>query len=212
MLKPILGGLLDLVAPPQCPACSLPSGEAHAFCAACAPLIERLDDAGLDPRAGYVYGGPLADAIRRYKYGGASEIAHALTPLLVDALRPLADRFEVMTFVPLHPRRLRERGFDQTGLLAHAAARVLGVRVRGDLLIRTRSTRVQASLDRVARSTNVRGAFAARPVAEGLRVLLLDDVRTTGATLAEASRALVERGAEVQTFALAAAEPGEDEP
>lgn len=205
MLKPIWNGLLDLLAPPTCPACELPSPTAHAFCGACAPLIERTEG-GLAALGGYHYTGPLADAIRRYKYRGASEIKEALVPLLTAVLTPLAGTFDVVSFVPLHPRRLRERGFDQTGLLVHGAARRLGLEVRGDLLTRRRSTEVQASLDRRARATNVRDAFAARRVTSGLRVLLIDDVRTTGATLAEASRALTAEGALVQPFALAIAD------
>ena len=205
MLKPIWAGLLDLLAPPTCPACELPTPTAHAFCGACAPLIERTED-GLAMLGGYHYAGPLADAIRRYKYRRVSEIAASLVPLLTTVLAPLAGSFDVISFVPLHPRRLRERGFDQTGLLVHGAARRLSLTVRGDLLVRRRSTEVQASLDRKARATNVRDAFAARAVTRGLRVLLVDDVRTTGATLAEASRVLTDQGAIVQGFALAVAD------
>ena len=108
-------GLLDLLAPPTCPACDLATERAHSFCEGCAPLLERTEGgpAGL---AAFVYGGPLADAIRRYKYGPQPELVHALAPLLVGSLRPLVGRFDAITFVPLHVRRLRARGFDQTGL------------------------------------------------------------------------------------------------
>jgi len=210
MWKPMLRGLLDLLAPPTCPACDLPTERAHAFCDGCAPLLERTEG-GAASLAGFAYGGPLADALRRYKYRPQPELAHALAPLLVTALRPFAGRFDAITFVPLHARRLSARGFDQTGLLAYAAARALGMPAQ-QLLRRGRSTEVQASLGRLARRTNVERAFALRVPAPQGRYLLLDDVRTTGATLADASRALTEAKIEVVPYALALAEPGEDEP
>lgn len=204
MLAPLVRGLLDLIAPPACPGCELPTETSHAFCGGCSPLLEPTDGAAQSLGA-YVYGGPLADAIRRYKYGRRAELAPALSGLLVPALGRLAGRFDAITFVPLHPRRLVERGFDQAGLLAHAVGRRLGVPVL-PLLERTRATEAQASLDRAGRGRNVRRAFRARPCARS--VLLLDDVRTTGATLAEASSALTGAGARVTPFALAVADDG----
>jgi ComF family protein len=113
--------------------------------------------------------------------------------------------------VPLHARRLRERGFDQTSLLAGELARLVGVPRRLDLLERTRATTVQAALDRAARLANVEGAFRASARAKGLRVLVLDDVRTTGATLSDACHALLRAGAaRAQPLALALADVGED--
>lgn len=203
-------GLLDLLAPPTCPACDLATERAHHFCEGCAPLLERTEG-GPSSLAGFVYGGPLADAVRRYKYGPQPELVHALAPLLVHALRPLAGRFDAITFVPLHVRRLRERGFDQTGLLAYAAARALDVPAR-QLLRRGRSTEVQASLGRRERRINVERAFQLVRAPAERRYLLLDDVRTTGATLTDASRALTEAELEVVPYALALAEPGEDDP
>jgi ComF family protein len=206
MLAAIYRGLLDLVAPPTCGGCDLPADDPHRFCPACSPLLERTEH-GMQALGAYAYGGPLADAIRRYKYGGRPDLAPALVSALVPALAELAGTYDVISFVPLHPRRLRARGFDQAGLLAHGAGRRLGVPVR-TLLERTRVTEVQASLDRRARATNVRSAF--RASATDASVLLLDDVRTTGATLAEAARALTDAGARVRPFALAIADEGED--
>lgn len=206
MLATLYRGLLDLVAPPTCPGCDLPADDPHRFCPACAPLLERTED-GARALGAYVYGGPLADAIRRYKYGRRADLSPALVSALVPALAELAGTYDVITFVPLHPRRLYARGFDQAGLLAHGAGRQLGVPVRA-LLDRVRATDVQASLDRPARATNVRRAFRAR--ATSAAVLLLDDVRTTGATLAEAARALGDAGARVTTYALAVADEDDD--
>ncbi len=200
----IVRGLLDLVAPPRCAACDeeLDPGGAG-FCEACAPLLEPLTGAEASVAA-YRYGGPLADAIRRFKYGGRSELAAPLGRLLVERARAIAAPFEAIVPIPLHPRRLRERGYDQASLLAAVLGRELGLPRRLDLLRRARPTVPQASLDRDGRLSNVRGAFVAGPRAQGRSVLLLDDVRTTGATLAEASRALLEAGA-VRAHSLALA-------
>lgn len=146
----------------------------------------------------------MADAIRRYKYGGRDELSAPLGALLASAAGRFAGRVDAVVAVPLHPRRLAARGFDQTALLSRPVAKALGV-PRGTLLCRTRDTPAQAGLDLAGRAQNVRGAFVARPCAG--RVLLLDDVRTTGATLAACAEALTAAGASrVVTFVLAVVE------
>lgn len=207
MWTAVFEGLLDLLAPRTCPGCEteLAAGE-QGFCGGCAPLLERLPpERGTN--AAYVFGGPLADAIRRFKYGGRTEHAAVLGALLASACTPNAGRIDAVTAIPLHPRRLRERGFDQAALLARPVARVLGVPLDLGALRRIRDTRAQAGLAARERADNVRGCFAARVRADRARILVIDDVRTTGATFAEASRALIEAGArEVRVMALAGAE------
>ena len=108
--------------------------------------------------------------------------------------------------IPLHAARLRERGYDQAALLAREAGRRFGLPLR-PLLVRVRPTRQQVGLDRTRRDQNVRAAFRALRGAAGVRVCLIDDVLTTGATAAEAARALLFAGAirvEVRTLARAA--------
>jgi ComF family protein len=108
--------------------------------------------------------------------------------------------------VPLHPRRLVERGFDQAALLAMPIARRWGVRCATRALLRTRATPPQASLDRAARSANVADAFrcAMPEIVRGRRILLVDDVRTTGATLTSCVDVLGRAGAlEVRSLVLA---------
>jgi predicted amidophosphoribosyltransferase len=104
--------------------------------------------------------------------------------------------------VPLHSSKLRARGFNPAALLARPVAAELGAVLRVGWLWRERATRSQAGLDRDARLANLRGAFRAA-VVEPTRVLLIDDVRTTGSTLAEAAAALTATGHEVTTLALA---------
>ncbi|MBX3274152.1 MAG: ComF family protein [Sandaracinaceae bacterium] len=202
--RAILGGLLDLVAPPACAACDAPLAPGgEGLCAPCGALVERADGA---PRAAFLYGGPLADAVRRFKYGGRSELAPVLARMARPAVLELAGRVDVVVSVPLHPRRERARGYDQTALLARAWARALAVPCRARALGRVRDTPPQASLDVGARDANVRAAFrvlASLPP----RVLLVDDVRTTGATLAACGEALLAAGVvEVHPFVLARVE------
>ena len=99
--------------------------------------------------------------------------------------------------VPLHPRRKRERTYNQSALLAAEVARRLGVPVLEGGLARVKDTRSQTAMNSAERRANVRGAFAARDPSwiEGRRILLVDDVMTTGATVAECARVLDEAGA-----------------
>ncbi len=201
MLRPLLEGALDLLAPPRCAACdaTLDAGAAG-FCDACAPLLDP-DPTGL---GALIYGGPVADAVRRFKYGPRPELARPLGARLAQAALAHAGQVDAVVPVPLHPRRLAARGFNQASLLARPVARALGVPL-SFALRRLRHTPSQASLEVTRRLDNVRGAFRARPA--GGRVLLIDDVRTTGATLAECASALAAAGArEVRPLVLARAE------
>ncbi len=202
-----LAGFLDLLAPPSCAGCSLPT-EHHgpAFCDACAPLLEPAPPP-LDPpsrcAAAFRYEGPLADAVRRMKYGGQPHLARGLGDLLAEAAGPYAGKVDRVVPVPLHRSKLRARGWNPAALLARRVARELGVPLDTKHLRRVRATRTQAALPAELRAGNVLGAFEARLPAPAQRVLLIDDVRTTGATLQEAASTLTERGHDVITLALA---------
>jgi len=207
----ITSAWLRALAPPSCPGCDglLPVGRA-AFCPACLPLIERASESQRPPNraaAAFIYGGPLADAVLRLKYAGRSELAPGLGALLAEAALAYAGAIDRVLPLPLHPARLRERGFNQSVLLARPVARALGAPLDTASLVRVRPTHEQASLPRASRADNVCGAFAARRTLALQRVLLIDDVRTTGATLASAAEALLAAGCrEVNTLALAQAE------
>lgn len=190
--------------PPGCPVCGAPATD-DSFAALrprrCVPCRERAPPYAL-ARAPYLHGGALAEAIHRLKYQRRDELAEPLAVLFEAGERPRAD---VVAPLPLHPRKLRRRGFDQAALLAAAYGRRLRLPVE-PLLVRVRDTQQQVGLDRPARERNVRGAFEARAQLAGRRVCLVDDVLTTGATAAAGARALLAAGAarvEVRTLARA---------
>jgi ComF family protein len=149
-------------------------------------------DLALSP---YRFEGVLVQAIHLYKYRGRASLAAALADLMlvwVDRL-PAVD---LVLPVPLHPSRLREREFNQSLLLADRIAHRLEVPLSFEHLIRTRATMPQTEMDRDNRARNVRKAFAVRNPSclEGRRVLLVDDVLTTGATVNECAKALRNAG------------------
>ncbi|MFI5308347.1 MAG: ComF family protein [Polyangiales bacterium] len=210
MIAHALDATLRLLAPSRCPGCDLPLGAAaqEVFCSACEPLLERASQQ--PPSLGaavYVYAGPMADALRRLKYARRTELAAGLGTLLAVAARAYAGQVDRVMPLPLHRARLRERGFNQSALLARPVARALGLPLDVSSLRRLRLTRDQAGLARAERAENVLGAFVVLGKPRPERVLLIDDVRTTGATLASAASALLDRGfREVRTLALARAE------
>lgn len=150
-------------------------------------------------RAAAGYHGVLREALHAFKFGGCRALAAPLGDLVVETL---ADRLpdgapSLLLPVPLHPRRERERGFNQAALLARRIGRARGWPVREDVLARMVATPSQTELNAAARRANVRSAFRLRrPAAvEGRRVVLVDDVLTTGATLSECARSLRRAGA-----------------
>jgi len=204
-LAPFLEGLLDALAPPLCVACdeALPPG-GQGFCQGCEPLLEPAP--GDLPRASFLYGGPMADAMRKFKYGGRSEYASIFVPLMLADASAVARDVAAVVPVPLHQRRERERGYNQSALLARRLATELGLPFAPRALRRVRDTPPQASLDLKKRLSNVRAAFAANGPAPA-RVLLIDDVRTTGSTLSECASVLRAAGADrVYSLVLARVE------
>lgn len=197
----LASGMLGLVSPPRCAACDVRVGARVVFCGPCARTVERApSDAG----APFLYGGALARAIHRFKYEDATHLAHALGQLLRHARAP-AVRPTVVVPVPLHPRRLAERGFNQAALLGASIADAWSLPMNVSALVRARDTGRQAELERAARLTNVDGAFRATRSMAGHHVLLVDDVATTGATLRACAASLEGAGAKVCNLVLAVA-------
>ncbi len=170
-----------------------------AFCGACADTIERPAETAGASVAAFVYAGAVSRAIVRFKYERRPDLARPLGDLLWRSLAPRASALDgvVVIPVPLHPSRLAERGFNQSALVAARVARHLDAPLLPLALQRLRATKPQAALDRAARIANCAGAFRARrpETLRGRPALLVDDVRTTGATLAACAMALLEAGA-----------------
>lgn len=182
---------LEILAPTRCAACDERVRPGALFCSACVVSVEAAAGRG----AAFAYGGAPATAVARLKYEGRSDLGPRLGAALAEAARVFAGEIDLVVPVPLHPKRLAERGFNQAALLARPVASELGVPHAARALARVQDTPRQATLDRSARAANVREAFRAVARLRGPSVLLVDDVRTTGATLEACSRALVAAGA-----------------
>lgn len=197
MLKSVFAGVIDLLAPATCSACDKPvDARTDPFCLACEACAERaLPSSEAELRAVYAYGGPVADAIWRLKYEGRSEIARVFRPALCEQAASWLGRIDAVTAVPLAPSRLRARGFNQSALLALGVARGLGLPFRPGWLVRRRAGVRQVGQNREVRLSQLAGVFASPARVAQRTVLVVDDVRTTGATLREATRALEAAGA-----------------
>ena len=181
-------GQVSLYAPPWCPRCGIPTARGVCACRTLPASIDRFRAAG-------PYDGWLAAAVVAMKYHGEWARAEHLGETLATPLAHVP-RDAIVVATPLHPARLRSRGYNQVELIARAAARHTGHRLE-PLLTRVRDTPHQVGLDGEARRRNVRGAFAARGPAEiaGQIVVVVDDVVTTGATVGACAEALRRAGA-----------------
>jgi ComF family protein len=179
--------------------------DADGRCALCRAGLRGFDQA-------YCYGayeGPLRELIHLFKYSRMKPLAGPLGKMLVLAL-PRDQRFDAVVAVPLHWRRKWDRGFNQSDLLARAVARSWGTPLVRPVR-RRKATRAQAGLSNTRRRENVAGAFAARALltkacltksgsVRGLRLLLVDDVMTTGATASACAGVLKRAGARSVTL------------
>jgi len=198
----------DVLLVPRCAGCEEPGSW---FCVSCRDGCEPVAHDGLLAiRAAGAHAGPLRAAIHRLKYGGEAGLAAELGALVaLELVRDLASgvALDAIVPVPLHPSRAAARGYDQAALLARAVADRAGLPLR-PALHRIHGSRPQVELDRAARAANIRGAFVAEARSlRGLRVALVDDVATTGATLSDAAAAARSAGARaVRAYVVAVEE------
>ena len=150
-------------------------------------------------RAAGIYDGVLRECIHKLKYGGELYLAKTLVSFMVDTLRefPALAECDLIVPVPLHRVRERERGFNQAYLLAKGISNVLKIDISCGNLRRIREKTPQTDLPRSLRLSNVREIFGVRDSSEfeGKELLLVDDVFTTGSTVNECSKTLIEAGA-----------------
>ena len=192
---------LPAVKPPLCPRCGLPEST-NEVCAGCGDHPGALDGM-FSP---YRFEGVVRQAVHQLKYRNLRALAGPLADLMADHLEDGGATGSVLVPVPLHRRRLRERGYNQSALLARRLGERTGIPVSGDCLERLRRTPPQARTASVReRRENVAGVFACRDRRlRGERVLLVDDVATSGATMEACAVALKEAGAAfVQGLTLA---------
>jgi len=211
-VRNLLDRALDLALPARCVGCGR---EGAPLCSACEPALDaRLalpagTPLGLpadipEPLLQLEWCAPFAGSVRRalheLKYGGERRLAEPLGKAVARRWRRAEAGGDVLVPVPVHADRARKRGYDQAALIAHVAARELRLPM-GPVLERARATIAQFDLDRVHRATNVEDAFRLKPGARNAKplagrwVVLIDDVVTTGATLAACAQPLLEAGA-----------------
>lgn len=183
----------------HCAICGRPSA-GPVFCPACQLATPEIDSLW----CAFRFDGAVRRAIHLLKYRGARHLAKPLALELLPAVDRLA-RPAVIVPIPLHPRRLAERGYNQSALIARALGHASGLPVREDVLRRVRDAAPQVSRSGAERWQNVRDAFAStHGVSNGTSVVLIDDVATTGSTLRAAGAALKAAGvARVDAITLA---------
>ncbi len=204
-LCPGCEGGLEPLGPPHCAVCGLPLPDGGGTCRDCRAGGPAALAAA---RSAYVFNPQLRSLVHALKYRSRADLAAWLGDAMTAALRrfPELSPYNFCAAVPLHPARLRRRGFNQAGLLARRLAAGANLFLLDGAVRRVRDTPSQTALSKEQRAANVAGAFAvaAPELVKGRRVLLVDDVATTLATLDELARELRRAGArDVAAFTLA---------
>ncbi len=238
MLYSALWSALDWVFPPNCGGCQK-TGErwctdcqshlvllGHAICPVCGePQAEPTPCPGCraEPphyqmiRSAAEYSGPLRQAIHHLKYQNDIGLGEVLSKHLIELYNQFKWNVDCIAPIPLSTARIRERGYNQSSLLARPLAYAIQKPYRPNILRRTKETRSQVGLSARERAQNVAGAFTATPeLIRGNVVLLIDDVTTTGSTINACAQALIASGASAvygMTLARAVLKPeAEDQP
>lgn len=199
-----LNETLDLIFPPRCQHCG--RVDTH-FCTDCLADLATLPTDiihtnATPPLAGIVSSGYHADvlqsAVQILKYGGEQSIAESLAQRIVGTVKSTNWTIDTVVPVPLHTKRLQERGYNQAEVISTHVATLLGLEHMPQALVRMYQTQSQVGLSIEERRRNVQDAFSSQnSILQQRRVLLIDDVRTTGATLVACAQAALTGGAEV---------------
>lgn len=229
----MLSRILNLLFPSHCPICNSPSDNhrQNPLCNECWASIERYSGpsceiCGLPTPSPYtaicgeclrkrppysrilyygIYDGALKESIHLLKFQGIKRLAKPLSDLLLTL--PIKE-YDAVVPVPLHSKKLKEREFNQTALLGRQISKATKTPLLLNSLVKTRETKLQTEVGRKGRLTNLKKAYAFSGDINGLRLLLVDDVITTGATVSECAATLKRAGArEIEVIALARSMP-----
>ncbi len=195
---------MDAIFPVRCPLCDHFNSRDNKLCPDCLQSINRIDS--ISPKillpqvyldgviSTFAYEGPLRDAISNFKFNERLDLLDYLSAELVYPIS-YAGKFDAIVPIPMHSKKVRSRGFNPASMLARRVAAIVNIPMRTDLLRRVIHTQPQMSLHRRDRMENVRGVFALNGAIHGVnRILLMDDVLTTGATANECARVLKSSG------------------
>jgi len=228
-VRDVLKPVLELVYPTYCGGCG---GQGDVLCKAClssfrpvdgiasCPVCGRWTGSDLECGAcatnppkfergcfGYLFEGPLREAIHAFKFRGRKDVGRALVGTLEERIAPMSADFDVIVPLPVTEKRLRSRGFNQSFIVSEEISRITGKPIDYRTLRKTRETQDQYTLPREERKRNVVRAFSiegGKEALRGRRVLLVDDLYTTGNTAREASKTLSKAKTEaILFFALA---------
>lgn len=185
----------------SCPVCGRWIGKSIV----CGGCLE--EDRGFEKgHYGFYFEGRLRSAMHAFKFNGRKDIGRRLVSLLKEKVLSFADTFDRIVPIPVTEKRLKERGFNQSFIIAEEIAKIAGKEIGHSILLKKKDTKDQYSLTREDRKRNVKGVFAVRDkgAIKGKRILLVDDLFTTGYTAHEAAVTLLRsRAGEIRFFALA---------
>ena len=219
----LLNGALNLLFPYKCPLCQrILEEQGEVLCPECQKklpwLLDNRAERKVDLTEGCLsplaYRGDVPDGVHRYKFGGRQSYGRTFSTLMSQCLQDHGKTsFDFVTWAPLSKKRLRERGFDQAEILARGVGDQLGLPVVS-LLEKVRHTQAQSDLkEESRRRANALNAYRIKPGTQvaGKSVLLVDDIVTSGATLSECARVLLQAGAKsVHCLTLAQAKTGDN--
>lgn len=195
---------LEWIEPPVCEHCGHSISREAALCASCRQALSTT----CSIRAVVRFAGPIRPAIHALKYGKQRGVAESLATIMIRGWKEWGSSVDIVLPIPLHVERYRMRGFNQSAEIAKPFAAAFQLPLNTNVIYRKTQTRPQVGLRKQARLENVRDAFYANSAdVAGKKILLIDDVCTTGATLSAAADVLYQAGAvSVSAYALARAQ------